>query len=195
MIRCLSASLQRQSAQFRRRIIWVKIHPLARFSRPNLPISLKMRGIHLRLSRVYFWPHRLHSCIDGPQSLCFIMLKLFGKLTESNFEAYAIRHYQNPHCLSIEEFYDDLAKFKYIKRLLRKYIECGEIRERLILNHIISIYNVFPISAANHMMFFRIEKNLWEVLKPFLIFLNYLPENMMSSVKSDMCIVKRLQDI
>ena len=123
------------------------------------------------------------------------MMKLFDELSEKNFEAYAVRHYNNPQCLSIDEFYEDMAKFKYVKRLLRKYRETGDIRERLILNHLISIYNVFSIGAANHMMFYRIEKDLWGALKPFLVFLNYLPDGMMQNVESDMKIAKRLQDI
>ena len=123
------------------------------------------------------------------------MMKLFDELTEKNFEAYAVRHYNNPQCLSIDEFYEDMAKFKYVKRLLRKYRECGDIRERLVLNHLIAIYNVFSIAAANHMMFYRIEKDLWGTLKPFLVFLNYLPDGMMQGIESDMKIAKRLQDI
>ena len=77
------------------------------------------------------------------------MLKVFDQLTEKNFEAYAVRHYNNPQCLSIDEFYEDLARFKYVKRLLRKYLETGDIKERLVLNHLIAIYNVFSIQAAD----------------------------------------------
>jgi hypothetical protein len=123
------------------------------------------------------------------------MLKVFDQLTEKNFVAYAVRHYSNPQCLSIEEFQEDLARFKYVKRLLRKYLETGDIKERLVLNHLIAIYNVFSISAANHMMFYRIEKELWPVLKTFLIFLSYLPEGMMQDVPTDIVIAKRLQNI
>ena len=68
------------------------------------------------------------------------MIKLFDELNEKNFESYAVRHYNNPQCLSIEEFHEDLARFKYVKRLLRRYIETGEIKERLVLNHLITLY-------------------------------------------------------
>ena len=122
-------------------------------------------------------------------------MKLFDQLTEKNFEAYAVRYYNNPQCLSIDEFYEDVARFKYIKRLLRKYRETGEIKERLILNHLIALYNVFSIQAANHMILYRIERDLWGTLKPFLVFLNYLPDGMLQDIESDMKIVKKLQDI
>ena len=122
-------------------------------------------------------------------------LKLFDELNEDNFEAYAIRHYSNPQCLSVDEFHEDLARFKYVKRLLRRYIETGEIKERLVLNHLISIYNVFPISSANRMMFHRIESELWPALKTFLTFLNYLPEDLLEDVPADMLIAKKLKEI
>ena len=122
-------------------------------------------------------------------------MKVFDQLTEKNFEAYAVRHYNNPQCLSIDEFYEDLARFKYVKRLLRKYLETGDIKERLVLNHLIAIYNVFSIQAANHMMFYRIEKELWPILKTFLIFLSYIPEGMMQDIGTDIFIAKRLQNI
>ena len=123
------------------------------------------------------------------------MIKLFDELNEKNFESYAVRHYSNPQCLSIEEFHEDLARFKYVKRLLRRYIETGEIKERLVLNHLITLYNVFPIAAANHMMFYRIERELWPALKAFLLFLDYLPEGMMNSVTIDLMVAKRLQEV
>jgi hypothetical protein len=123
------------------------------------------------------------------------MMKLFDELNEKNFESYAVRHYSNPQCLSIEEFHEDLARFKYVKRLLRRYVETGEIKERLVLNHLITLYNVFPIAAANHMMFYRIERELWPALKAFLLFLDYLPEGMMNDVTIDLMVAKRLQEV
>jgi hypothetical protein len=123
------------------------------------------------------------------------MMNVFDKLTDKNFEAYAVRHYNNPQCLSIDEFYEDVARFKYVKRLLRKYRDTGEIKERLVLNHLIAIYNVFSIPAANHMMFYKVEKDLWPALKTFLLFLNYLPDGLMAQISTDMVIAKRLQEI
>lgn len=123
-------------------------------------------------------------------------MKLFSELDNDNFELYAAKHYRNLSCISIEEFYEDVARFKYVLRLLRRYRQSGIIQERLILNHIIVIYNVFEIFAANKMMFFRIDEDLWPSLKSFLIYLNYLPENnKYHDVTVDLHIAKKLQTI
>jgi hypothetical protein len=123
-------------------------------------------------------------------------MKLFNELNNDNFELYAAKYYRNSSCISPEEFYEDLARFKYVLRLLRKYRETGIIQERLVLNHIIVIYNVFEIHAANRMIFYRIEPDLWPSLKPFLIYLNYLPEdNNYNHISIDLNIAKKLQTI
>jgi len=122
-------------------------------------------------------------------------VKLFDELTNKNFELYAARHYKNHKCLSIDDFYDDIARFKYILRLLRKYKDTREINIRLVLNHIIVIYNVFEISAANRMMFFRMDDDLHGILKTFLIYLNYLQEDDYKYSPIDLNIAKQLQEI
>ena len=122
-------------------------------------------------------------------------MKLFDDLNNDNFELYAARYYDNPSCLDVQDFYDDLARFKYIIRLLRKYRETGIIQERLVLNHIISIYNVFNIYAANRMMFYRIESDLWPQIKTFLVYLNYIPETQYQDITIDVKIAKKLQAI
>ncbi|MGA1151127.1 MAG: hypothetical protein ACO3UL_08585 [Flavobacteriaceae bacterium] len=122
-------------------------------------------------------------------------MKLFDDLNNKNFELYAAKYYKNPSCLSVEEFYEDLARFKYIVRLLRKYRDTGVLQERLILNHIIAIYNVFEIHAANRMMFYRIDVDLWAALKTFLTYLNYLPVNQYQNINIDLVIAKRLKEI
>jgi hypothetical protein len=121
------------------------------------------------------------------------MRKIFDELTDENFQLFAAKHYNNPQCLSLEEFEDDLARFKYLKRLLRRYQETGEIQERLVLNHLIVIYNVFGIPAANRMVFFKIEKELWSPLKTFLVYLNYLPESEKVEVPLDAVIINILR--
>ena len=98
-------------------------------------------------------------------------MKLFNELNNANFELYAAKYYRNNQCLSPEEFYEDLARFKYVVRLLRRYRETGNIQERLLLNHIITIYNVFEIHAANRMIFYRVDINLWAALKTFLVYI------------------------
>lgn len=97
------------------------------------------------------------------------------KLDESNFLLYAAKHYDNPQCYDTIEFYDDLKRFKYIKRLLNRYQEENDLKERLILNHIIVLYNVFGPDATTKMLFLKC-KGLEHLLKPFLVFLNLLPE-------------------
>jgi|TARA_R110000744_G_scaffold355398_1_gene461957 hypothetical protein len=88
---------------------------------------------------------------------------------------YAAANYDNPHCYDTDEFYDDLKRFKYLKRLLNRYKETGELKERLILNHITVIYNVFGPSAATRLLFFKLE-GYYELLKPFLVFMNHMPD-------------------
>lgn len=122
-------------------------------------------------------------------------MKLFNELTEDNFTIFAAKHYNNPQCLDISEFEDDLARFKYLKRLLRRYQQSGDLQERLILNHLIVISNVFGISASNRMLFFKIEEELWPVLKTFLVYLNYLPESEKIEIPLDQNIVKVLRSI
>ncbi len=97
------------------------------------------------------------------------------ELTENNFIMYAVKNYDNPGCRGMDEFYDDLKRFKYIKRLLRKHDMGKELRERLILNHIIVLGNLFGIEATTKMLFFKIEEKLWPQIKAFLVFLNYMP--------------------
>lgn len=122
-------------------------------------------------------------------------MRLFDELTSKNFELYAARHYRNNQCLDIKDFYEDMSRFSYVLRLLRKYKDTNEINTRLVLNHIITIYNVYDISAANKMMFFKIDDDLHSVVKTFLIFLNYLPESQQGNTKLDLQIAKELQEI
>jgi hypothetical protein len=97
------------------------------------------------------------------------------KLDEFNFLLYAAKHYDNPQCYDTVEFYDDLKRLKYIKRLLNRYIEEGDLKERLILNHIIILNNVFGPHATVKMLFLKC-KGLESQIKSFLLFLNVLPE-------------------
>ena len=87
---------------------------------------------------------------------------------------FAIKHYDNPQCEGEKEFYDDMKRFKYIKRLLRKYKDTGIIKERLLLNHIIILKNLFGAEACGTLLLFKIQKEYWETLKSFLLFLNII---------------------
>lgn len=97
------------------------------------------------------------------------------ELTEDNFIIFAMKHYDNPACKGIAEFEDDLKRFRYLKRLFRKYTAGKGLKERLIVNHIVVLYNLFGIEATTNMLFFKIEKKYWTQLKTFLVFLNTMP--------------------
>ena len=107
---------------------------------------------------------------------------IFDDLNEKNFLLYAMKEYNNPQCTEVEEFNDDLKKIKYIKRLLNQYVSEGVLKERLLLNHIIVFYNVFPPAAATRILFFKIEEKFWSILKPFLFYLNLMPEDRIESI-------------
>jgi len=100
----------------------------------------------------------------------------FEVLHDENYTMYAMKNYNNPHCRGIDEFHEDLNRIKYLKRLLRKYTQSGELKERLILNHLIVFYNVFGIVPATRILFSRIENDVHSILKTFMVYLNYLPE-------------------
>lgn len=97
------------------------------------------------------------------------------ELTEENFVMFAMKHYDNPGCKGIAEFEDDLKRFRYLKRLFRKYTAGKGLKERLIVNHLVVLYNLFGIEATTQMLFFKIEKKYWSQLKTFISFLNCMP--------------------
>jgi hypothetical protein len=123
------------------------------------------------------------------------------ELNEENFLLYAIKNYDNPECRSMTEFEEDLNRFVYLKRLFRKYHKTGELKERLILNHIITFYNVFGVHAATKILFYKIESELHYILKTFLVYLNYIPnevpknEMYILSVDMDEKIIKILRNL
>ena len=104
----------------------------------------------------------------------------FDDLNEKNFLLYAMQHYENPQCVEVEEFNDDLKKIKYIKRLFNQYAIEGVLKERLLLNHIIVFYNVFSVEAATRILFYKLEEDVWPMLKTFLFYLNFLPNKIES---------------
>ena len=106
------------------------------------------------------------------------------ELTQDNWVIFAIKHYNNPQSVTYEDFEEDIKKFKYIKRLLRRHENTGELRKHLILNHIILLYNVFG-DAATPLLFYKIEENYWPVMKAFLLFLDRLPLSLNKDVNQD----------
>lgn len=99
---------------------------------------------------------------------------MVNDLTEENFQLFAMKHYNNPHCTDLLEFHDDIRKIRYIKRLFKKYEENRELKERLILNHLVVLYNMFDSKAMTRMLFLKLG-DYQHYLKPFLMFLNYWP--------------------
>jgi hypothetical protein len=99
----------------------------------------------------------------------------FDELNGSNFLLFAIKNYENPQAVSREDFEKDLNHFKYIKRLLKRYKNTGELKISLLINHFIILYNIFG-EATTPMLFFKIEKELWSPMKTFILFLNKLPQ-------------------
>lgn len=122
-------------------------------------------------------------------------MKLFDKLNEDNFLLYAANNYKNPNCVDVEEFYDDLNRFKYIKRLLGRYYNDDDLQERLILNHIVILYNVFGIQAATKMLWYKIDRQYWPVIKPILLYLNYITDDEKMEIPLDPLVVERLRKI
>ena len=106
---------------------------------------------------------------------------LFDHLNEDNFLLFAIRYYEKPQAVTKKDFERDLNHFKYIKRLLKRYKNTGELKTHLLLNHFIILYNIFG-EATTPMLFYKIEKDLWPVMKAFIIFLNKLPEYPQSEI-------------
>jgi hypothetical protein len=104
---------------------------------------------------------------------------MFEVLSEDNFLLYAAKHYDNKNCTETEEFLEDLDRFKYIKKLMHIYKNRGILRERLILNHLIILYNVFEPRACTRMLFLKLNQYL-DCLIPFLEMLNYLPDHVMN---------------
>ena len=101
---------------------------------------------------------------------------IFNDLTAANFPLFAIKNYENPQAVTKEDFDKDLQHFKYIKRLLKRYKNTGELKTHLLLNHFIILYNIFG-EATTPMLFFKIEEDLWSIMKTFVVFLNRLPEH------------------
>jgi hypothetical protein len=121
---------------------------------------------------------------------------LFDKITTKNFNAYALHHYDDPQCESVEDFQEDLRRFRYLKRLLHRYHESGEMRERLMLNHTITIFNVFGYDASMRMLRFKIKDDkYWASIKTMLLYLGYVEENFEVEIPVDDALARRLREL
>lgn len=121
-------------------------------------------------------------------------------LTEDNFLLHAMHHYDNSQCTSITEFEEDLKRFLYLKKLFYRYKINNDLKERLILNHIIVLFNLFG-DITSKMLFMKIDKDSWESLTTFLVYLERMPENIpeygikLSHIQLDEFIIKSLREI
>tara|TARA_B000000460_G_C21429186_1_gene354359 strand:- start:104 stop:493 length:390 start_codon:yes stop_codon:yes gene_type:complete len=129
---------------------------------------------------------------------------MFNDLTEDNFILYAMKYYDNPQCVSEQDFHNDLKILKYIKRLLNRYNKTGNIKERLMINHLIMLGNIFPIEVLSRILFLKLPEQYWSALKTFLIFLKYMPDNIKiingkniisSDIQVDLKIAEKLRNI
>jgi len=116
-------------------------------------------------------------------------------LNENTFLLYAAKHYYNPTFSDIEEFHEDLKRFKYLKRLVNRYLDNDILSERLILNHLIVIFNVFGIEPALNMLNVKLEERHWPVVKPFLIFLKYITNDQYTGISMDDRVIETLREI
>ena len=106
-----------------------------------------------------------------------------------------MKAYNNPHCMDTNEFSEDIKRIKYVKRLFRKYSETKVLRTRLILNHLMILYNVFGAQAVKEMLFLKVEPSMYSTLKTFLVFLNYMKDSEYVDVPLDQNIVKELREV
>jgi hypothetical protein len=100
---------------------------------------------------------------------------MIENLCDDNFTIYAMKSFDKPNCI-MSEFEEDLKRIKYVKRLIRRYRVTGEMKERLILNHLIVLSNVFGVEATVKMLFYKLDREDYDILKTFLIFLNFMPK-------------------
>lgn len=128
---------------------------------------------------------------------------MIDNLCDDNFLIFAMKAYDKPNVI-MSEFEEDLKRIKYIKRLIKRYRITGELKERLILNHIIILSNVFGVSASVRMLFYKLDYEDYNILKTFLLYLNYMPTIVFgvrgkdihsSDISIDIFVGKRLRDI
>jgi hypothetical protein len=117
------------------------------------------------------------------------------EVDEGNFLLVAAQHYNNPQCASTEEFYNDLQRIKYMKRLLNRYLATGELSERLLLNHIIVFFNVFTVPIAVRLLAVKLEYKYWGVLKAYMQFLGYIESTDLVGIDTDEETLNKLKEL
>jgi hypothetical protein len=124
-------------------------------------------------------------------------MKIFDEVNEDNLIIFAARHYYNPKCIDVEEFYEDLNRVKYVKRLVNRYTgnEDKKLSVRLILNHIVVIFNVSGVEASIKILKLKLKDEHWSIIKPFLIFLKYIEYDDFIGIDMDARVVEELRKI
>ena len=120
---------------------------------------------------------------------------MIHELTEENLFLFAAKHYYNPKFTDVEEFKEDLNRFKYTKRLFNRYLQDGELMDRLIMNHLIVMSNVFGIEPMLKILELKLDDKHWPIVKPFLIFLKYIRVDQYPEVALDKVVVERLREV
>ena len=118
----------------------------------------------------------------------------FDELNEDNFLLFAIKNYDNPQCVTKYDFYEDLKRFKYIKRLFKRYLKTGVLKTHLLLNHIIVVYNIFG-DAGTPLLFYKIESDYWSPLKSFMVYLNRITDDEIPTIDMDQDCLEELKRI
>ena len=122
-------------------------------------------------------------------------MKLFDNLDKDNFVLFAARNYYSPRCIDPEEFYDDLNRFKSVKRLVNRYQRGGDLGEKLILNHLTVIFNVFGHEPGLRMLEYKIGRENFDIIKPFLVFMSAIKQNQYTDIRMDESVVMKLRNI
>jgi hypothetical protein len=121
----------------------------------------------------------------------------FDELNEDNYILFAIRHYDNPRSTTKEDFYDDLKRFRWIKKSIKRYKNLGEINVPLLINHFIILYNTFG-DAATPLLFYKISPEYWSIIKTFVVYLGRLPDSPKTEIHNipiDIDFLKKLNSI
>ena len=121
--------------------------------------------------------------------------KLDDDLLEENLVRFAIKQYYTPRGIDFDEFYTDLKRFQYVKRLLNRYCDYGKLGERLVLNHLIVIFNVFGHYGGLKILGLKLDDRHWPIIKPFLVFLKTIRSNQYTDIKSDPEVEEKLRKI
>jgi len=122
-------------------------------------------------------------------------MKLFDELTEETFLLFAARHYYNPKCIDADEFFEDIKRFKYIKRLINRYFESGNLSVNLLLNHIVVVFNVFDVGPGLKLLEYKFDKKYWTVIKPIIVFLKVVPNDKYTDIAMDKNVINELRKI